>query len=138
MSLPDVTETYVRVNYSETDQMGVVYHANYLIWCDIGRTQYLKALGANYAELERSGTKLAVAEATIRYHASARYDDVIRIETALREVRSRALTFDYVIIDVVTGVRLATASTVLVSLDAAGRPVTLPAATRALLESANA
>lgn len=128
----------VRVRYAETDQMGVVYHANYLVWCDIGRTQYLKALGANYAELERSGTMLAVSDASVRYHASARYDEVIRIETTLREIRSRALTFDYEIIHAESGTRLATASTVLVSLDRTGRPVKLPEQTRALLQAANA
>lgn len=128
----------VRVRYAETDQMGVVYHANYLVWCDIGRTQYLKALGANYAELERSGTMLAVSDASIRYHASARYDEVIRVETRLREVRSRALTFDYEIVNAESGMRLASATTVLVSLDRGGRPVKLPDHTRALLRSADA
>ena len=124
----------VRVRYAETDQMGVVYHANYLVWCDIGRTEYLKSLGANYAELERTGTMLAVAEASIRYHASARFDDVVRIETTLSELRSRALTFDYILTNAATGVRLATVNTVLVSLDRTGRPVKLPDHTRALLE----
>jgi acyl-CoA thioester hydrolase len=118
--------------------MGVVYHANYLIWCDIGRTEYLKALGANYAELERSGTMLAVSEASVRYHASARYDEPIRIETTLREVRSRALTFDYLITNAETGARLASASTSLVSLDRSGRPTKIPADTRSLLENADA
>ena len=128
----------VRVRYAETDQMGVVYHANYLVWCDIGRTQYLKALGANYAELERSGTMLAVSDASVRYHASARYDEIVRIETTLREVRSRALTFDYEIVNAESGARLATASTVLVSLDRSGRPVKLPEHTRALLQGIHA
>lgn len=118
--------------------MGVVYHANYLVWCDMGRTEYLKALGANYAELEKAGTMLAVSEASIRYHAPARYDDPIRVETTLRDVRSRALTFDYVITHAGTGARLASASTTLVSLDRAGRPTKLPAETRALLENMNA
>jgi acyl-CoA thioester hydrolase len=128
----------LRVRYAETDQMGVVYHANYLVWCDIGRTEYLKALGANYAELEKSGTMLAVSEASIRYHAPARYDETIRVETTLRDIRSRALTFDYVITHAESGTRLATANTVLVSLDRAGRPTKLPPETRALLESLHA
>jgi acyl-CoA thioester hydrolase len=128
----------LRVRYAETDQMGVVYHANYLVWCDIGRTEYLKALGANYAELEKSGTMLAVSEASIRYHAPARYDETIRVETTLRDIRSRALTFDYVITHAESGTRLATANTVLVSLDRAGRPTKLPAETRALLENLHA
>ena len=126
----------VRVRYAETDQMGVVYHANYLVWCDIGRTEYLKTLGANYAELERSGTMLAVAEATIRYHASARYDDVVRVETTLREVRSRALTFDYLITHAESGTRFASVTTVLVSLDRDARPTALPPHVRDLLRAA--
>lgn len=123
----------LRVRYPETDQMGVVYHANYLHWCDIGRTEYLRARGATYADLERNGMLLAVAEASLRYHASARYDQVVRIETTLRDLRSRALTFDYVILDAETRTKFVTASTVLVSLDSAGRPVQLPPETRELL-----
>jgi acyl-CoA thioester hydrolase len=122
-----------RVRYPETDQMAVVYHANYLHWCDIGRTEYLRARGATYADLERNGMLLAVSEASLRYHASARYDQLVRIETTLREVRSRALTFDYVILDAETRTKFVTAHTVLVSLDAAGRPVQLPAETLELL-----
>ena len=123
-----------RVRYPETDQMGVVYHANYLHWCDIGRTEYLRARGATYADLERNGMLPAVAEATLRYHASARYDQMIRVETTLREVRSRALTFDYEIVHAETGTRFVSASTTLVSLDAGGRPVQLPLETRQLLK----
>jgi acyl-CoA thioester hydrolase len=116
-----------RVRYSETDQMGVVYHTNYLVWCEIGRTDFIRTSGLTYAELERRGVLLAVAEATIRYHAAARYDDVIRVDTTLAELRSRAVTFDYLITNADTGERLASARTVLISLDHSGRPATLPA-----------
>ncbi|MDQ3997393.1 MAG: acyl-CoA thioesterase [Gemmatimonadota bacterium] len=115
-----------RVRYSETDQMGVVYHTNYLVWCEIGRTDFIRTCGLTYAELERRGVLLAVAEATVRYHAGARYDDMIRVETTLGAVRSRAVTFDYLITNADTGERLASARTVLVSLDRRGRPTTLP------------
>jgi acyl-CoA thioester hydrolase len=116
----------LRVRYSETDQMGVVYHTNYLVWCEIGRTDFIRTSGLTYAELERRGILLAVAEANIRYHAAARYDDLIRVDTTLATVRSRAVTFDYLISNADTGERLASARTVLVSLDRRGRPVTLP------------
>ena len=106
--------------------MGVVYHTNYLVWCEIGRTDFIRTSGLTYAELERRGVLLAVAEATIRYHAAARYDDVIRVQTTLAAVRSRAVTFDYLISNAGTGERLASAQTVLVSLDRHGRPTTLP------------
>ena len=132
MSDPHISE--FRVRYSETDQMGVVYHAEYLVWCEVGRTDYIRALGLPYAELERRGTALAVAEASIRYHAPARYDDLIRVETRLSDVRSRAITFEYLIRNSETGDRLATAQTLLVSLDVSGKPVPLPADVRALME----
>jgi acyl-CoA thioester hydrolase len=123
-----------RVRYSETDQMGVVYHTNYLVWCEIGRTDFIRASGLTFAELERRGVLLAVSEATIRYHAAARYDDLIRVETTLAAVRSRAVTFDYVITNAATGERLASAHTALVSLDVNGRPTTLPDDFRRQLE----
>lgn len=131
MSAPFISE--FRVRYSETDQMGVVYHAEYLVWCEVGRTDYIRGLGLPYSELERRGTILAVAEATIRYHSPARYDDLIRVETNLVEVRSRAITFEYLIRNE-SGDRLATARTLLVSLDPAGKPIPLPADVRALME----
>jgi acyl-CoA thioester hydrolase len=114
--------------------MGVVYHTNYLVWCEIGRTDFIRRSGATYAELERRGVLLAVSEATIRYHAAARYDDLIRVETTLAAVRSRAVTFDYLITNGETGERLASARTALVSLDPSGRPTKLPDDFRRRLE----
>ena len=134
MTAPHVSE--FRVRYSETDQMGVVYHAEYLVWCEVGRTDFIRELGLPYSELERRGTSLAVAEASIRYHAPARYDDRVRVETRLVDVRSRAITFEYLIRNGETGERLATARTLLVSLDRAGKPVPMPADVRALMERA--
>jgi len=115
--------------------MGVVYHAEYLVWCEVGRTDYIRALGLPYSELERRGTALAVAEASIRYHAPARYDDLVRVETRLTDVRSRAITFEYLIRNGETGSRLATARTTLVSLDRAGKPVPIPTDVRSLMAS---
>jgi acyl-CoA thioester hydrolase len=114
--------------------MGVVYHAEYLVWCEVGRTDLIRALGLPYADLERRGTALAVAEASIRYHAAAHYDDIIRVETRLVDVRSRAITFEYVIRNASTGDRLASARTMLVSIDPTGRPVPMPVDVRALME----
>lgn len=116
-----------RVRYGETDQMGVAYHPNYLVWCEIGRTDYIRELGVPYAELERRGHILAVAEATVRYAASARYDDLIRVETRLDAVKSRTLTFAYEISRVDPHpARLASARTTLVSIDREGAPRRLP------------
>jgi acyl-CoA thioester hydrolase len=125
-----------RVRYAETDQMAVVYHAEYLVWCEMGRTEYMRRLGASYASIERSGTLLVVADASIRYHAPARYDDIVRVETTLSDVRSRALTFDYAIFNANDGTRLVTARTMLVALDRAGRTSPIPADVRVQLERA--
>jgi acyl-CoA thioester hydrolase len=132
--MPHASRSEFRVRYSETDQMGVVYHTNYLVWCEIGRTDFIRTTGLTYAELERRGVLLAVAEANIRYHAAARYDDLIRVDTTLAAIRSRAVTFDYLITNGDTAERLASARTVLVSLDRRGRPVTLPDDFRGQLE----
>ena len=129
-----------RVRYAETDQMGVAYHANYLIWCEVGRTDYIRALGVTYAEMERQGVQLAVADAQLRFHAAARYDDLICVETRLTEVRSRRVAFGYSIyrVDEAGGTRerLVTASTSLIAITPAGRPVALPARFRDMLEGA--
>lgn len=141
-SPPMESRSEIRVRYAESDQMGVAYHANYLIWCEVGRTDFIRELGLNYAEMERDGVMLAVADAHIRFHASARYDDRVRIVTTLTGVRSRMLTFVYEIVRLdeqgVEGERLASASTTLVSLDANGRPAALPAAIRTLLARGHA
>src|SRR5437660_675104 len=76
-----------RVRYAETDQMQVVYHSNYLIWCEMGRTEFIRALGTPYAELERQNVTLAVVEASLRFHSGARYDNLIRVTTTIRDVR---------------------------------------------------
>jgi acyl-CoA thioester hydrolase len=123
-----------RVRYSETDQMGVVYHANYLIWCEVGRTDFIRARGMSYADIERAGVGLAVSELSARFHAAARYDELIRVRTTLTEVRSRSITFDYLITHAASGSRLVSARTALVSIDASGRPVALPPAVRTLFE----
>lgn len=128
--------TELRVRYAETDRMGVVYYANYLVWCEVGRVELLRALGRSYARLEDEGIGLAVSEAQVRYLSPARFDDVIRIETTLTGVRSRAITFDYLISNAESGARLATAHTSLVSIDAAGRLAAIPTSFRAALDAA--
>jgi acyl-CoA thioester hydrolase len=119
--------------------MGVVYHANYLVWCEMGRTELIRQRFMSYAEVEKRGILLAVAEASIRYHAAARYDDLIQVECGLREVRSRTVTFDYEIRRVAaTGKieRLASATTTLIALGPDSRPRKLPADLMAALAGA--
>ena len=125
-----------RVRYAETDQMQVVYHSNYLIWCEIGRTEFIRALGTPYAELERQNVTLAVVEASMRFHSAARYDNLIRVTTTIADVRSRTITFDYVITNAETGERFVTASTKLASLTRDSRLTSLPEQLRRVLENA--
>jgi acyl-CoA thioester hydrolase len=116
--------------------MQVVYHSNYLIWCEIGRTEFIRALGTPYAELERQNVTLAVIEASLRFHSGARYDNLIRVTTTLSEVRSRTLTFEYVITNAENDEKFVTASTKLVSLTRDSRLTTLPEGLRETLQNA--
>ena len=119
--------------------MGVVYHSNYLIWLEVGRTDLIRAHGITYNDLERSGYGLAVAEVTIRYKAPARYDDEIHVTTRLAEVRSRSLRLEYDVTRVADNTLLATAYTALVSIDpATGKPVALPPQIQALFKAPDA
>lgn len=114
---PPVSEVIVRVNYSETDQMGVVYHARYLVWLDIARTEHLRRSGMSYRELEASGLRLAVSDVAIRYRQPARYDDPVRIRCWVREVASRKVEFGYAVEHAEDNRLLATATTGLLTLD---------------------
>ena len=134
MAMEGIVE--VRVRYSETDQMGVVYHANYLVWCEIGRTDLIRRLGTSYADLEKDGVALAVIDASVRYHFAAKYDDLIRVRTILTDVRSRTVTFHYTIENATTGARLASASTTLASINKEGKLVVLPGEIRSAMEVA--
>jgi acyl-CoA thioester hydrolase len=133
MTVPTVSETLVRVNYSETDQMGVAYHARYLVWLDVARTEHLRRCGASYRDLETTGLRLAVSEVAIRYRQPARFDDLVRIRCWVREVASRRVTFGYAVEHAGDGRLLATATVALLALDASMALTRLPAAVRVLL-----
>jgi acyl-CoA thioester hydrolase len=106
-----------RVNYSETDQMGFVYHANYLIWMDMARTEHLRERGMSYKQLEDEGTYLTVTDVHIRYRQPARYDDMIRIRCWIRDLASRRVIFGYTVERAGTDELLATAETSLIALN---------------------
>jgi acyl-CoA thioester hydrolase len=127
---PDVSETLVRVNYSETDQMGVVYHARYLVWLDIARTEHLRHAGMSYRELEDAGLRLAVSEVALRYRLPARYDDRVRIRCWVRDLPSRRIDFGYAVEHADEGRLLATAFTSLLALDRDMHLTRLPEAVR--------
>jgi acyl-CoA thioester hydrolase len=123
----------VRVNYSETDQMGVVYHARYLVWLDVARCEHLRLAGMSYRELEQTGLRLAVSEVAIRYRQPARYDDLVRIRCWVREVASRRVDFGYAVEHSSDGRLLATASTALLALDQSMSLTRLPELVRQAL-----
>lgn len=121
-----VSEIVVRVNYSETDQMGVVYHARYVVWLDMARTEHLRAAGMSYKDVEARGVRLAVGELTIRYRQAARYDDLVRVRCWVQELASRRIVFGYAIEHAETGQLLATATTSMFSVSNEHRPTRLP------------
>ena len=133
MAAVTVTETLLRVNYSETDQMGVAYHARYLVWLDIARTEHLRERGASYRELEATGLRLAVSEVAVRYRQPARFDDRLRVRCWVRRRESRRVEFGYAVEHAEDGRLLATAKVALLALDATMRPRRLPAEVEQLL-----
>jgi len=113
---PPVHEHRVRVRYAETDQMGVVYHANYLIYMEEGRTRLMQERGFQYAALERRGIGLAVHRAEVEYRAPARYDEELLVRTSVGRVRSASVSFSYEILRADDGTLLATGVTDLACL----------------------
>jgi acyl-CoA thioester hydrolase len=93
-----VVETRLRVRYAETDQMGVVYHSNFIIWMEVGRVEMMRALGYTYRDMEQDGFHLPVAEVKCRYKAPAKYDDLIVIRTRMLNLRGFLIHFGYEIL----------------------------------------
>ena len=130
-----INVTPYRVIYGDTDQMGVVYYANYLRWFEKGRSEFLRQIGLPYSVIEQKGVHFPVVEVTCRYAQSARYDEVVQIETELTQVRRASLSFDYRIRLDAEATILATGTTTHASIDAAGQVVRIP---KMLLDAINA
>ncbi|MGE0353155.1 MAG: acyl-CoA thioesterase [Gemmatimonadales bacterium] len=133
--MPLISTIHHRVNYSEVDQMAVVYHARYVVWLDMARTEHLRQAGMSYKEVEAQGVRLAVGDLQIRYRQPARYDDLIRVRCWVRELASRRVVFGYAVELDQTGTLLATATTAMFSLGLDQRPVRLPVEVGRLLEA---
>ncbi len=116
-----------RVIYGDTDQMGVVYYANYLRWFEKGRSEFLRQIALPYSTIEQQGCHFPVTQVTCRYANSARYDDVVRIETELTELGRASLSFGYRISRESNNDRLATGSTKHACIDHAGKVTRIPA-----------
>jgi acyl-CoA thioester hydrolase len=121
-----ITTIRRRVDYSETDQQSVVYHARYLVWLDVARTEHLRMTGMSYRDIEAAGFQLMVSELRIRYRRPARYDDPIRVRAWVRAVASRRVTFGYAVEHDTSDVLLATATTDLFIVDATQRLTRFP------------
>jgi len=130
-------QTRFRVRYAETDQMGVVYHANYLIWMEVGRVELVRSLGFQYKDLEQNdGLYLSVIEAQCRYVFPACYDEEIIVETSLAKVSSRTLAFSYRISSADPDRLLAEGSTRHIWLNREWKPTSLPESYRSALQVA--
>ncbi len=119
-----VNETQVRVRYQETDNMGVVYYANYFVWFEVARTEYLRSLGISYKQLEDKGMFLMVASASCEYKSPARFDDVVNMKTWISELKNSSLKFEHKLF---VGSRLAaTGESVHVFTNGSGKPIRIP------------
>ena len=120
-------DTLLRVRYSETDKMGIVYYANYLIWFEIGRAEFCRARGFSYRDMEENDDAfLVVAESYCRYKAPAFYDDELLVRTHIAEMRRRSLRFGYEIVRVSDDQIIAEGETGHVVTDASGRVRSFP------------
>jgi len=125
---PAVNETRLRVRYAETDQMGVVYHANHFVWFEIGRVELLRQLGFSYRDMESvDQCYIAVVDARCRYRAPVRYDDEIVVRTHLKNVRESVIHFGYELTRVGDGVALADGETTHIVTNAQMKITELPA-----------
>jgi acyl-CoA thioester hydrolase len=127
ISEAEVFETRFRVRYAETDQMGVVYHSNFVIWFEVGRVEMMRQLGFTYREMEEhDGTHIAVVDVRCRYKAPARYDDMVTVRTRLLNVRDSLLHFGYEIVRQDEGTVLAEGETVHIVVDSEFKRIPLP------------
>ena len=130
-------ETKLRVRYAETDQMGVVYHSNHLIWFEVGRVEFMRQLGFSYRDMEREdGLFIAVAEATCRYRAPVYYDEEVVVKTRLKTARESVIIFTYELCRATTGTLLAEGETTHIVTNSEMKVSALPAKYLSVFRSA--
>ena len=130
----ELRTTRLRVRYADTDQMGVVYYANYLVWFEVGRAEWLRQSDWSYREMEIDGVALPVIEAHCEYRQPARYDEEVEIATRATLVTPVRIRFDYQVRRAADGVTCASGYTVHAAVDRGGKPCRLPARVRGLLQ----
>ncbi len=123
---PFVAEARFHVRYAETDAMGIVHHASYIVWFEEGRSHYMRARGSSYADFERSGFYMAVTEVNARYLKPAVYDNRVVVRCWLADVRSRSMTFQYEIRDEASNDLLVSGTTKHICLDKSGKIAHIP------------
>jgi acyl-CoA thioester hydrolase len=124
---PTISETRIRVRYAETDQMGVVYHANHFIWFEVGRVELLRQLGFSYRDMEASdGCFIAVVDARCRYKSPARYDDEIIVRTHIKNIRDSLIHFGYELLRANDATLLAEGETTHLVTDSEMKVTTIP------------
>lgn len=129
-----MNRTKIKVRYAETDQMGIVHHSNYVIWFEVGRTEYMNALGLSYGEMERMGYMLPVVESHCEYKSAAKYEDELIISAILKEIRGARVIFNYAVNLEKDGRLLAQGETVHAVTDSTLRPINLEKKDRKLYE----
>ena len=122
----DFVDVDIRVRYAETDQMGVAYYANYLVWFEVGRSEFCRERGFRYADLEALGFKLVVSDVHCRYRNSARYDETVIVRTRLKGVNKRMVTFGYQILRADLEEVIAEGETRHICVDSSGKTKSLP------------
>ena len=130
-----VARTRFRVRYPETDHMGVVHHVHYLVWFELGRTEYMRERGRPYSEMEKSGVFMPVVEAQCRYHAPSHYDEELEVETVIASATRVRVEFAYRICRPADGRLLASGRTVHAATDPDGVPRRMPAEVLDALEA---
>ena len=130
---PIIRSTRLRVRYADTDQMGVVYYANYLVWFEVGRTEWLRQTGWSYRQMEEDGVALPVIEAHCEYRQPLRYDDDVDIATRATLMTPIRIRFDYEVRRAADGMVAASGHTIHAGIDRAGKPCRLPDRVRNLL-----
>jgi acyl-CoA thioester hydrolase len=131
-----VSEVKVRVRYAETDQMGVVYHANHFVWFEVGRVEFFRQLGFSYKEMEQQdGCHIAVVDARCRYKAPARYDDEVVVRTRLKNARESMVHFGYELVRDADGLLLAEGETMHVVIDREMKKTPIPEKYMAIFRS---
>jgi len=124
--MEDTADVGIRVRYAETDQMGVAYYANYLVWFEVGRSEFCRERGFRYVDLEALGYRLVVTDVHCRYRSSARYDETVIVRTRLKDANKRMITFGYQILRKDQEEVIAEGETQHICIDSNGKTKSLP------------